>query len=89
MLHTGQIGLCFLGETAQDTNGPYISQRSSLPPFDGIYTSHWDHCTRRAEAREKFTSNMNVGLGLLENWPGSIELNNKKNYVSLNSSLKL
>ncbi|OPJ72693.1 hypothetical protein AV530_005222 [Patagioenas fasciata monilis] len=25
------------GETAQDTNGPYISQCNSLRPFEGIY----------------------------------------------------
>lgn len=80
---TGQIDLCFLGETAQDTNGPYISQCSSLPPFEGIYTSHCNHCRRKAEAREKCTSNTNAGLGFLENWLGPIELNGKKNYVSL------
>ena len=77
------IGLCFLGETAQDTNGPYISQCRSLPPFEAIYTSRRNHCGRKAEAREKFTSIVNAGFGLLEDWLGPIELNGKKNYVSL------
>lgn len=83
MVCTGQIGLCFLGETTQTTNGPYISHYISLPSFEGIYISHWNHCGRKAEAREKFTSIMNIGLGLLENWLGPVELNGKKNYISL------
>lgn len=31
MVCTGQIGLCFLGETTQATNSPYISHCISLP----------------------------------------------------------
>lgn len=48
-----------------------------LSPFEG------NHCGRKAEASENFTSNINVGLELLENWLGPIELNAKKSSVSL------
>lgn len=67
----------------QDANGPSISQYSSLPPFEGIYTGQCNQCGRKMETKEKFTSIMNVSLGVIEKWLGPTELKSKKNYIRL------